>query len=266
MFTIQKEHTDVGKTVVEARALRAKNERGEEALIDVSFGICQNEILGLAGVSGNGQKELFNVLVGVLEPTAGTLTLNGDDITFAQPGARMDAGLGSIPEDRIHEGLVMDFRVEENVVLGIHRREPYARGKRLIDQDAIRRFAIESIEKFEIATPSASQVSKTLSGGNLQKLILARELSLSPAFLVANQPTRGLDVGATEYVRRRLLDQKKRGAAILLISEDLDEILNLADRIAVIFKGEIMEVIDAKESTMEKLGLLMAGVQDGQAR
>lgn len=264
VFTIQKEQTEVGETVIEARELRAKNERGEEVLRGVSFDIRQNEILGFAGVSGNGQKELFDVLVGVREPTAGTLKLNGDDITFAQPGARMDAGLSSIPEDRIREGLVMDFRVEENLVLGIHRREPFARRKNLINQDAIRKFAIESIENFEIATPSATQVSKTLSGGNLQKLILARELSLSPAFLIANQPTRGLDVGATEYVRRRLLEQKRRGAAILLISEDLDEILNLADQIAVIFKGEIMEIMDAKEATMEKLGMLMAGVRDGQ--
>jgi simple sugar transport system ATP-binding protein len=158
----------------------------------------------------------------------------------------------------------MDFSVEENLVLGIHRREPYARGKRLINQNAIRNFANESIEEFEIATPSATQVSKTLSGGNLQKLILARELSLSPAFLIANQPTRGLDVGATEYVRRRLLEQKQRGAAILLISEDLDELLNLSDRIAVVFKGEIMEVLPAEEATMEKLGLFMAGVQGDQ--
>ena len=176
----------------------------------------------------------------------------------------MAAGLSSIPEDRIREGLVMDFRVEENLVLGIHRSEPFARRKRLINRDAIRKFAIESIEKFEIATPSASQISKTLSGGNLQKLILARELSQSPSLLIANQPTRGLDVGATEYVRRRLLEQKQRGAAIFLISEDLDELLNLADRIAVIFKGEIMEIIDPKEATMNKLGLLMAGVRDGQ--
>ena len=131
----------------------------------------------------------------------------------------------------------------------------------MINHDAIRKFALEAIEQFDIATPSATTVSRTLSGGNLQKLILARELSQKPTFLIANQPTRGLDVGATEYVRRRLLDQRQQGAAILLISEDLDEVINLSDRVAVMFKGEIMDILAAKDVTMKRLGLLMAGVK-----
>jgi general nucleoside transport system ATP-binding protein len=262
VFTLQKEQAEIGGKVVEAEELRAKNERGDEVLHGVSFEIHQGEVLGLAGVSGNGQKELADVLVGVREPTGGRLKLSGKDMTKAQPGARIAAGVASIPQDRIREGLVMDFQVEENLVLGIHRQEPFARGSTLINHDAIRKFALEAMEQFDIATPSVTTVSKTLSGGNLQKLILARELSQKPTFLIANQPTRGLDVGATEYVRRRLLDQRQQGAAILLISEDLDEVINLSDRVAVIFKGEIMDILAAKEVTMEKLGLLMAGVKD----
>lgn len=263
VFRIEKQAAEPGSKVIELSDLRANNERNEESLCGVSFSIHQHEILGLAGVSGNGQKELFDTLVGVRKPTAGSLLLEGRSISEDSPGARMRRGISSIPEDRIHDGLVMPFKVEENLVLGIHRQKPFARRGGLINQEAIRSFARDSIHRFEIATPSPSQVSKTLSGGNLQKLILARELSQSPVLLIANQPTRGLDVGATEYVRRRLLEQRQRGAAILLISEDLDEILNLSDRIAVIYKGQIMDILNAKEASMEKIGLLMAGVREG---
>ncbi len=265
VFTIEKDTLEPGEIVVEAKDLRALNVRGEEGLSGISFDIREREILGLAGVSGNGQKILFDVLVGQQKPTSGSVKLNGRDITNASPAAHMDYGVASIPEDRIREGLVMDFKVEENLVLGIHRREPYARGKSLINQDAIRAFANESIDKYEIATPSPTQVSRTLSGGNLQKLILAREFSQETKFLIASQPTRGLDVGSTEYVRRRILEQKENGAAVLLISEDLDEIMNLSDYIAVIYKGELMDIINANEVTIERLGLLMAGVAEGAA-
>lgn len=265
VFTIQKEDIEPGGVVVQARNLRGKNAHGNEGLSGVSFDIREKEILGLAGVSGNGQKILFDVLVGEQKPTGGTLTLNGKDITHLNPGARIRAGVSSIPEDRIREGLVMDFKVEENLVLGIHRREPFALARTLINQNAIRKFANQSIENFEIVTPSPTRISKTLSGGNLQKLILAREFSVDTKFLVASQPTRGLDVGSTEYVRRRILEQKQNGAAVLLISEDLDEILNLSDYIAVIYKGELMDIIDAKNVTIERLGLLMAGVSEGKA-
>lgn len=265
VFTIQKEDVEPGGVVVQARNLRGKNAHGTEGLRGVSFDIREKEILGLAGVSGNGQKILFDVLVGEQKPTGGTLTLNGRDITNLNPGARIRAGISSIPEDRIREGLVMDFKVEENLVLGIHRRDPFAHAGTLINQNAIRKFANQAIENFEIATPSPKQISKTLSGGNLQKLILAREFSVDTKFLVASQPTRGLDVGSTEYVRRRILEQKRDGAAVLLISEDLDEILNLSDYIAVIYKGELMDIIDANDVTIERLGLLMAGVSEGKA-
>jgi len=265
VFTIEREEMEPGEVIVEARDLRALDDRGEEILRGVSFDICERQILGLAGVSGNGQRNLFDVLVGQQKPSGGSLKMAGKDMTNSSPAAHMHAGLASIPEDRINQGLVMDFKVEENLVLGLHRREPFARGRTLINQNAIRVFANESIEKFEIVTPSAAQISKTLSGGNLQKLILAREFSQDTRFLIASQPTRGLDVGSTEYVRRQILEQKRNGAAVLLISEDLDEILNLSDYIAVIYKGEIMDIVKADEVTIERLGLLMAGVAEGAA-
>jgi simple sugar transport system ATP-binding protein len=156
----------------------------------------------------------------------------------------------------------MDFRIDENLVLGKHRSAPFYRNP-FLDQRQIEAFAVEKIKEYEIMTTSHRQPTRVLSGGNLQKVILARELSQQPKCLVVSQPTRGLDVGATEYVRRRLLEQRDRGAGILLISEDLDEIFNLSNRIAVIFKGRIMGILDAEQATLEQVGLMMAGVQGG---
>jgi simple sugar transport system ATP-binding protein len=167
--------------------------------------------------------------------------------------------VASVPEDRIEEGLVLDFEVGENLVLGLHRDAPFSRWL-VLDHASIARFARRCIEEFGIAAPSPRQVTRTLSGGNLQKVILARELSRQPRCLIANQPTRGLDVGATEYVHRQLLEQRARGAAILLISEDLDEIFALSDRVAVILRGRIAGVLDAAEATLDRVGLLMAGI------
>lgn len=265
VFTIEREEIEPGGVVFEAKDLRALNLHGEEGLCGVSFEVRKKEILGLAGVSGNGQKLLFDVLVGQHRLTGGSLNLDGKDITQKNTTSRMKAGLASIPEDRIDQGLVMDFAVEENLVLGFHRRKPFAKGKFLVNQKSIRHFANESIEEFDIATPSPKQISKKLSGGNLQKLILAREFSQETKFLIASQPTRGLDVGSTEYVRRKILEQKRKGAGVLLISEDLDEVLNLSDRIAVIFKGELMDIIDANNTNIEQIGLLMAGVKKGES-
>ncbi len=265
VFTIEREEMEPGNVVFEAKDLRALNVHGDEGLRGVTFDVREKEILGLAGVSGNGQKILFDVLMGQHKLTGGKITLDGKDITHLPTSARMRAGVSSIPEDRIAQGLIMDFTVEENLVLGFHRREPYARSGTVVNQKAIRNFAKESIEEFDIATPSPKQVSKKLSGGNLQKLILAREFSRETKFLIASQPTRGLDVGSTEYVRRKILEQKRKGAGVLLISEDLDEVLNLSDRIAVIFKGELMDIIDANDANIEQLGLLMAGITKGES-
>jgi simple sugar transport system ATP-binding protein len=244
--------------VLEVEELHAMGDRGEEALQGVYFSIRSGEILGLAGVSGNGQSELFQTLIGVRRASHGRILLNGADVTNRTPRSRIEQGLASVPEDRIEEGLIMDFRLHENIVLGHHRHPPYSR-LLFLNEPRISEFAEASIQEYSIATPSAKHITRLLSGGNLQKVILARELSREPTCIIANQPTRGLDVGATEYVHLRLLEQRERGAAILLVSEDLDEIFNLADRIAVFLKGRIVGLLDGQEATLGRVGLLMAG-------
>ncbi len=261
VFRVEKAARDPGPPVLEVVDLRARGDRDEEALRGVSLIVRSGEILGLAGVSGNGQKELFEAIVGMRRATDGRVILEGKDVTNRPPRYLMERGIASVPEDRIEEGLVMDFRLDENLVLGLHRNRPYSK-LLFLDDGRIQEFARDSIQSYAIATPSAKHLTRLLSGGNLQKVILARELSRQPACLIANQPTRGLDVGATEYVHRRLLEQRERGAAILLVSEDLDEIFNLADRIAVILKGSIAGTLDASEATLESIGLLMAGQRE----
>jgi ABC-type uncharacterized transport system ATPase subunit len=260
LFRLDKEALQAGPPVLEVQDLEAQGDRGQIALHGVSLTIRQGEVLGLAGVSGNGQRELFEVLVGMRSASAGRVLIEGADLTNRPPQAIMRSGVASVPSDRIAEGLIPEFRVDENLVLGLHHSPRFSRGI-FLDQARIAAFAREAIQEFDIATPSAAQETRVLSGGNLQKVILARELSQNPKCLIANQPTRGLDVGATEYVRHRLLEQRKRGAAVLLISEDLDEIFNVADRIAVMFKGRIVGVMDAREATLEQVGLLMAGIE-----
>lgn len=258
---LEKERLAVGGALLEIKDLRARNDKGHEALQGVSLTLYRNEILGLAGVSGNGQRELFDVLVGARKATNGKVLLDGEDISHRSTSYIAGRGVASVPEDRIDQGLVMDFRIDENLILGLHRKVPFSRGLFLI-QAAIEAFAREMIRDFDIATPTAKQTTKVLSGGNLQKVILARELSRRPKCLIVSQPTRGLDVGAMEYVHRRLVEERNRGAGILLISEDLDEIFNLATRVAVIFKGQIVGVLNAEEATPEEVGLLMAGVRE----
>jgi simple sugar transport system ATP-binding protein len=261
VFQIEKEDVAVGEPLLEIKDVHADNERGQPALCGISLCLHKSEILGMAGVSGNGQRELFDVLAGVRKATSGQVLLEGAEITNRSPNYIARQGAATVPEDRIHQGLVMDFGVDENLVLGLHRKEPFSQAG-FMRRKEVDAFAEKLVDNYEIATPSVTQTTKVLSGGNLQKIILARELSQEPKCLIVSQPTRGLDVGATEYVRRRLLDQRDRGAGVLLISEDLDEIFNLSTRIAVIFHGEIVGLLDADEATREEVGLMMAGVRD----
>ncbi|MFZ1770950.1 MAG: ATP-binding cassette domain-containing protein, partial [Caldilinea sp.] len=193
--------------------------------------------------------------------TGGCVELDGHDASAWQPGKRTDAGLAYIPEERMHDGIVQEFSVSENLVLQDYDHAPMSNGI-LLNFGAIAKRSRELVRDFNIRTPSIDTATRSLSGGNIQKLILARELSRDPKVLVAAQPTRGVDIGATEYIHQRLLDQRGHGAAILLISEDLDEILALADRIAVIYEGRIMAIVPREEATAEQLGLLMAGVTE----
>jgi len=240
--------------------LWADGDAGMPVLRGVDLEVRSGEILGLAGVSGNGQRELAEVIAGLRRPSRGKVVIDGRDVTGASPARLLEYGLSYIPEERMTDGTVGEFSVEENLILKDHHRPPYANGIFL----NFPRIAAESdrlIKDFDIKTPSRKTPVKSLSGGNIQKLILARELSRDPRVLVAAQPTRGLDVSATEYVHRRLIEQREKGCAILLISEDLDEILNLSDRIAVIYEGRIMGTLPREGVEAERIGLMMAGVE-----
>ena len=243
--------------------LCAQSDREMPALRGVDLKVYSGEILGLAGVSGNGQRELAEVITGLRPATEGQVFLEGEDVTGYRPGELTELMLAYIPEERMKDGMIQEFSVAENMILREHHKEPFSRSGFLLLR-IIAEYADKLIKKFQVKTPSRDTPAKSLSGGNIQKMVLARELSRQPRVLVAAQPTRGLDIGATEYVHARLLEQRQEGTAILLISEDLDEILGLSDRIAVIYEGQIMGVVDCEDATPEQLGLLMAGVKDEQ--
>lgn len=242
------------------RELRAQNDRELPALRGIDLEVHAGEIIGLAGVSGNGQRELAEVITGLRSLTGGAVLIEGQNVAAASPRELMEGGLSYIPEERMRDGMIAEFSVAENLILREHHLAPYSK-RGFLDFAVIARHSAELIKRFSVKTPSQETPAQNLSGGNIQKLILARELSRQPRIVVAAQPTRGLDIGATEYVHQQLLIQRNAGAAILLISEDLDEILALADRIAVIYEGRIMGILPIEEASMERLGLLMAGVQ-----
>lgn len=239
--------------------LACDSDRGTPALRDVSLKIHSGEILGLAGISGNGQRELAEAITGLREVTKGKVILEDEDITHFRPGKITERMLSYIPEERMRDGMIKNFTIAENMVLREHHISPFAE-KGFLMLKTIARHSDNLIDKFGVKTPSRETKAGSLSGGNIQKVVLAREISRKPRVIVAAQPTRGLDVGATEYVHAQLLEQRRDGTAILMISEDLDEIMAISDRIAVICEGEIMGIVPRYEATPEKLGLMMAGV------
>jgi simple sugar transport system ATP-binding protein len=220
----------------------------------------QNEILGIAGISGNGQKELSEVLFGMRPPTDGFIQVNDKPFKFGSPAASIKSNMGRIPEDRMDTGLLMDLSVEENLILENHSSADFHRYG-LMKTQKIQHFSDDLIKSYSIKTAGRDAVTKSLSGGNLQKVMLARELAGEPVLIIASQPTRGLDVGAMEYIHQRILQERERGAGILLISEDLDEIFALSDRIVVIFEGQIMGEVQAATASREQIGLWMSGVK-----
>jgi len=250
-----------GEATLVVRDLCVQNDRGLSALRNVSLEVRAGEILGIAGVSGNGQRELAEVIAGLRAATGGDVTLGGKSILRAAVSERLRAGLAFIPEERTRHGTIGTFSVAENVILQNHGDEPFAHGI-FFDFRAISRYTDELIRRFNVKTPTQETAIKNLSGGNIQKLILARELSRRPRVLIAAQPTRGVDIGATEYIRKVLMQQRSEQVAILLISEDLDEILALSDRIAVLYEGEVVGVVSRDQADVESLGLMMAGVRD----
>jgi simple sugar transport system ATP-binding protein len=243
--------------VLDVAGLTVAGEHGQAAVNDVSFQVRAGEILGVAGVQGNGQTELCEALMGLRPAAAGSVHLDGRDVSRATPRHRLRAGIGYIPEDRQADGLVAAFSVEDNLILDVYDRPPFASGITL-DLAAIRATAAERVEQFDIRTTSAATSVGTLSGGNQQKVILAREIGRDVKLLVASQPTRGLDVGSIEFVHRRIVEQRDQGVAVLIVSSELDEIYALADRIAVMYEGRFTGFRPATVP-IEELGLLMAG-------
>jgi simple sugar transport system ATP-binding protein len=256
---VQKAPHQPGEVVLEVRDLVAINERRQVAVDGVSLDVRQGEVLGIAGVQGNGQTELVEVITGLRRPQSGTVRLMGQDVAGASPRRITELGAAHIPEDRQRDGLVLPYSVADNLVLQTYYRPPFARGV-VLRQDEIEKSARARIEEFDIRTPSAATPASSLSGGNQQKVIVAREFSRPIRLLVASQPTRGLDVGSIEYIHGRILEKRDSGTAVLLVSPELDEVLELSDRIAVMYRGRIVATVKADRVTKEQVGLLMAGV------
>ena len=260
-LSVDKPERTPGKPVLEVAGVGAIGDWGERVLEDITFSVAEHEILGLAGVAGNGQKQLFEVLMGLRPASEGEIRLKGQALGELTPRQALDEGVGYIPDDRFREGLVSDFSVAENLILGWQYSGDYRQGP-FLDGKRINELAEQQIERFQIATPSSDAAARNLSGGNAQRIILAREFLHANCLILANQPTRGLDVGVIEYVFENLLKKRDEGFAIVLASEELDDLFNLADRIAVFFKGRIMAILDPKTATVEEVGLLMAGHSD----
>ncbi|HYG59059.1 MAG TPA: ABC transporter ATP-binding protein [Symbiobacteriaceae bacterium] len=244
------------KTVLQVQNLTVKTGQGVVAVHDVSLTARAGEIVGIAGVDGNGQTELVEAITGLKRATGGQILLNGQDITRLGPGEIREAGVGHIPEDRQRRGLVMDFSMAENVVLGAQRKY---RSWGLLNYRLMTDLAHKIIEAFDVRPPRPDYEARSLSGGNQQKVIVGREITRDPDLMVAVQPTRGLDVGAIEFIHKRLVAARDAGKAVLLISLELDEVMNLADRILVMYKGQVVAEVEARDATEEGLGLMMAG-------
>jgi ABC-type uncharacterized transport system ATPase subunit len=258
IFRMERAKVEKGKPILQVDNLSALSDKGFLALKDVSFSVHEGEILGIAGVSGNGQHELAEVLAGLRKAERGKVFLDGKDITHSSSLERWQMGLGYIPSERVDVGSIGDFSLVENVTMNYYFDAGFARWG-IVDYKNIRQLTEKIISEYDVAAPGPDTTAKSLSGGNLQKLILARVLSRKPRLLIANLPTQGLDVGATEFVRNKLMQAKREKAAILLISEDLDEVLSLSDWVAPIYEGEFMGVIPGEEAKRENVGAMMAG-------
>ena len=258
VLRIDKQPVQCGDTVLDVRDLVVKNDRGLDAVDGVSLSVCGGEIVAIAGVSGNGQTELVEALVGLRTPESGAIALKGHDITRASARSSIEVGVSHIPEDRHRRGLVLPFNLAENLVLGDHRVAPYTTHG-VMHLSEITAMARKRIEDYDIRTPSEKVLASSLSGGNQQKVVVAREIGRNPELLIAAQPTRGLDVGAIEFVHRQILAERDAGKAVLLISLELEEVFALADRILVIYEGHIVREFAAEDVDAETLGYYMTG-------
>lgn len=258
LFRVDRSSANCGDCVLELKNIYADNSRKLRALEDVSLNVCCGEILGIAGVDGNGQQELAEVITGLRPATSGKVLIHNQDVTNHSPRSIRGYRLAYIPAERKIHGTIGQLSVANNLVLASYNQPPFAR-KGWLNKKEINNFAQSRIKEFDIRTPGPSTEAESLSGGNLQKVVLARELSKSPDILICAQPTRGLDVGAIEYVHKRILEERERGAAILLISTELDEIFTLSDRIAILCRGKIMGIVPNQNIDIGQIGLMMAG-------
>ncbi len=263
ILSIQKEPAKPTETVLKVENLQVCDERKNVAVQDVSFEVRAGEVLGIAGVQGNGQTELVQALTGLRAPEAGRVTIAGHDSTRATPRQINELGVAHVPEDRQADGLVLDYPVEDNMVLSEYYRPPFAKGI-LLQREVIEKAAAERVKEYDVRTPGILTKAANLSGGNQQKVIIAREFSRPIKLLIAAQPTRGLDVGSIEYIHTRIVEKRDEGTAVLLVSNELDEILSLSDRIAVMYKGRIIDTVNAAETDKAQLGLLMAGIHPSE--
>lgn len=260
ILTVEKEPASPGERVLEVKGLSARNDLGGAALHDVTLEVNAGEIVGVAGVQGNGQTELVEVLTGLRKADRGQISLSGADMTNAGPRRITQEGMSChIPEDRHAHGMVVSYSVADNLVLNTYNQKPFARGI-TINQPAILEHAKELIKRFDVRTPTPQTHAGSLSGGNQQKMVVARELSRPLKLLIASQPTRGIDVGSIEFIHNQIVRKRDDGVAVLLVSSELDEIMALSDRIVVMYKGEIIGAVNREDATREGLGLLMAGV------
>jgi simple sugar transport system ATP-binding protein len=263
VLRVEKEAAEPAETVLQVDDLRVTDDRGNAAVRDVSFEVRAGEVLGVAGVQGNGQTELVEALTGLRSVEGGRVQISGKDVTNASPRRVLEQGVAHVPEDRQRDGLVLSFPVANNLVLNTYYVEPFARFV-VLNQDRILSEAEERVREFDVRTPSVLTPVSNLSGGNQQKVIVAREFSRPIKLLIASQPTRGLDVGSIEYIHGRIIEKRDEGTAVLLVSPELDEIMSLSDRIAVMYEGEIVDVLPAEQATREQIGLLMAGVTEDE--
>ena len=258
LFKTERPEVNRGEEVLRVENINALNKRGLPALNGLSLKVHEGEVVGIAGVDGNGQTELVEVLTGLRKISSGTIVLGGLDMVNKTSGQFLDAGTAHIPEDRLLRGLILNFPIYENLLMGFEDKAPFAKGL-FLDFTEVRTWAEKLVEDFNIKTTGVTANAGTLSGGNQQKAVLAREFQRNPKVLIASQPTRGLDVGAIEFVHERIMDAKKNNKAILLVSLDLSEIINLSDRILVIYEGEIVAEFKSGEVSETDIGLMMAG-------
>ncbi len=248
-----------GAARLHVRDLRVRGDRGVDAVRGLDLEVHEGEIVGIAGVSGNGQRDLAEAIAGIRPPEEGSVVLDGKELAGASPADVRSAGFAYVPEERMRDGVIGDFSVAENLLLVDNDKPAYARFG-FLRQRAIRRHCEQLVEDFAVKTPSIDTPARNLSGGNIQKLIMARELSCEPRVLLVASPTRGIDVGSARYIHQRLIAQRDAGTAVLVISEDLDEVMAISDRILVMYEGRIIGSADPSTSTREAIGLMMAGV------